>query len=531
MAYEINGDIPPVEPPAPPGKPGGLGEKIEATIQRAFALFVNSVRETIVKIVAWGIEQFIEIMERSFLELNRPLIESLRASLPDVPELKAYLDAVESGEHQAGFGMLAGLGTTVGTQAASSMFAPVFRILNYAMDKRLHTARFDPSQGWIAVWRGVVDEESMREHVRELGWTDEGINIWREIIRPVIGAADQVRLLRLGKISEDEFRRELVAQGYTEERINRILEITKQYPSISDLITMAVREAFNPEAISRFDLDAELPSDFVDWAEKLGMDREWARRYWIMHWRLPSISMGFDMLHRGIIDEDTLKMLIKTADISPFWRDKLIKLSYDPYTRVDVRRMYRLGILDEDDVKRAYLDLGYDEEHARNLTAYTVLEETAAERDLTRTDILRGYRVGIFTAQEAVQQLMNIGYDQEEAEYYVLYEVYKYAQDIEERKIDAVKKLYIAGLIDRGEAVNRLGKLNLTGDQINLLFSEWDIEKESKTKRLTTATIKSLYLNEIITEAQARQELSNLRYDDKYVGWLMELWKKSKEAE
>ncbi|MBA7557821.1 hypothetical protein ES705_50595 [subsurface metagenome] len=36
------------------------------------------------------------------------------------------------------------------------------------------------------------------------------------------------------------------------------------------------------------------------------------------------------MLHRDIVDQDTLKMLLKSLDIMPYWRDRLIQLSYNP---------------------------------------------------------------------------------------------------------------------------------------------------------------------------------------------------------
>ena len=80
------------------------------------------------------------------------------------------------------------------------------------------------------------------------------------------------------------------------------------------------------------------------------------------------------MLHRRIIDPDELKLLLRVRDIPSFWRERLVQLSYDPYTRVDVRRMYTAGVLSENEVFDTYLDLGYDEEHANNLTLWTLQE-------------------------------------------------------------------------------------------------------------------------------------------------------------
>ena len=83
---------------------------------------------------------------------------------------------------------------------------------------------------------------------------------------------------------------------------------------------------------------------------KAGLPEEQARNYWAAHWELPSAQMGYAMFQRRIIDHETLVMLLKSLDIMPFWRDKLIEMSYNPLTRVDVRRMYGLGVLSEEEV-------------------------------------------------------------------------------------------------------------------------------------------------------------------------------------
>jgi len=123
-------------------------------------------------------------------------------------------------------------------------------------------------------------------------------------------------------------------------------------PPINDLITMAVREAFTPEIAGRFGQYEGLPSEYVDAAAKKGLSKEWAERYWAAHWTLPSVQQGFSMLHRGIIAQPDLNLLMRALDIMPYWRDKLMQLSFKPLTRVDVRRMHLLGTLDEGGVNR-----------------------------------------------------------------------------------------------------------------------------------------------------------------------------------
>lgn len=149
-------------------------------------------------------------------------------------------------------------------------------------------------------------------------------------------------------------------------------ELAYQIPPVADIITMAVREAFTPAIAARFGQYEDLPSEFVEWVGKKGLSKEWAERYWAAHWSLPSPQQGFEMLHRGVIGEGDLDMLMRALDIMPFWRDKLTQIAYRPLTRVDVRRMYALGVIDVSGVRKAYTDLGYNEYNANLMTNFTI---------------------------------------------------------------------------------------------------------------------------------------------------------------
>ena len=211
-------------------------------------------------------------------------------------------------------------------------------------------------------------------------------------------------------------------------------ELAFQIPPVADIITMAVREAFTPEIAQRFGQYEGLPQPFVEWVAKKGLAKEWAERYWAAHWSLPSPSQGFDMLHRGIITREDLQLLLRALDIMPFWRDKLIQMSYVPLTRIDVRRMYNLGVLSESDVTRAYQDIGYNPQNAQRLTLFTVKlkeqqDKRARETALrtqpqepklwTQAQTLKFLKQGLISRERAVQELELLGYSGERISIYL----------------------------------------------------------------------------------------------------------------
>ncbi|GAH07016.1 unnamed protein product, partial [marine sediment metagenome] len=72
----------------------------------------------------------------------------------------------------------------------------------------------------------------------------------------------------------------------------------------------------------------DYPKPLETWAAKKGLSKEWSQRYWAAHWSLPSASQGFEMLHRGIINQSDLNMLLRALDVMPFWREKLTGIAY-----------------------------------------------------------------------------------------------------------------------------------------------------------------------------------------------------------
>jgi hypothetical protein len=260
------------------------------------------------------------------------------------------------------------------------------------------------------------------------------------------------------------------------------------------------------------------------------LSREWSEAFWAAHWELPSLELGFEMLHRGEITEDEMKLLIRTHDVSPFWRDRLMNVSYTPYTRVDVRRMYDSGVLTTDDVKRSYMDIGYNDERATKMTEFTVALSNAAERDLTKAEVLNGFKIGYFSREETRTHLLNLGYDENEAEYYISKILYDLWQTEIKEQVKFLGQQYVRALISENDVYQALGRLNLPAEQINRYLRTWDIEREAKTRLLTSTKLDALRKAEIISDSEYRDEMSGLGYRAQYIEWLLELVKKGGES-
>jgi hypothetical protein len=295
-------------------------------------------------------------------------------------------------------------------------------------------------------------------------------------------------------------------------------ELAHIIPPVADIITMAVREAFSPAIAARFGQYEDFPPEFEVWAEKKGLTAEWAKRYWAAHWSLPSPAQGFEMLHRGIINQEELNLLLRALDVMPFWRDRLTKMAYSLLTRVDIRRMYGVGVLDEADVYEAYLERGYNDRDAKRMTEFTVRQTLATQSKFTSTDVISAYTKRMINRSEARSLLLDVGIKTENVDFVLTTAEYKREWELTEAKISGIRNLYKKRVYTDNAARAELLKLDLPTEQVDVLMEQWFYEVKAEPARTwTTAQTLSFIKAKIITRERGIRELQLMGYDSEHI--------------
>lgn len=386
---------------------------------------------------------------------------------------------------------------------------------------------------------GRVSRDDLLENMRLAGISRARAEKALEGLRnlPTPGSVQEAYLR--GIISEDDHDTYLKAMGYKDDDIKVFKALYFRLPPVSDLIRMAVREAFTPEIAERFGQYEDYPEAFTKWAVQQGFTEEWAKAYWAAHWDLPSPTMGFEMLHRGIISEDELKLLLRALDVMPFWREKLIQLSYNPLTRVDVRRMYQLGVLTEDEVYKAYLDLGYNDVNARRLTEFTKRysapeddSELTQFRTLARNTYAQAYKKGLISRDEYKAFLLNLKYVEDDAELLITLDDYAIADkaklfdlnDYRKDYLSMVIKAYKVGVLPYDEFAIILKDLGYTDNEITLEVNAIEAERSFYLRSLVLDRIGEMYVNFILDDTQVYTYLNVFGFGQAEIDRAMEEW-------
>jgi len=182
-----------------------------------------------------------------------------------------------------------------------------------------------------------------------------------------------------------------------------------------------------------------------------------------------------------------------------------------------------MGILSSEEVKKAYRDIGYDEEHAENLTQFTIAGASQSEKDITKSEILRGYKYKILNVTETKENLMKMGYDEAEAEYYIALQDYQEEKERKENIINRTKTEFTKGIISRNEVYKQLSEANLQAKEIEYYLSIWNVSRETKPRKPSLTDLKTMFKARVIDEITFREELSSLGYSDKYIEWYVKI--------
>lgn len=462
-------------------------------------------------------------LEPELVKYTKPLIDYLLEQ-EELPEwLREFFEQLQAPSGAAGTALLTSIGTAAGGTVITGVLGVALSPLTYFLNGLIRPARPSIGEIQLAKWRGEVDETTLQDWQTDQGWPTPWINAYEQIFRPRLDSPFLYRASQGGLITVDQYVRELQKRGYTsrdahilralyrplldvpsqfesvrreikspgvvrnelslagweDDDITALEQLQWRIPGAADLVRFAVREVWKPGVVAGYGYDQGYDPDFGYWMERQGYKEEWARAYWHAHWMLPSVTLGYQMLHRDIIkSKDELRELLKISDFAPGWIDKMIDAAYKPFTRVDVRRMYRVGVLEPGDLERAYMDIGYDAIKAAYMKEFTLRYEK----------------------QDGDSTL----------------------EDYKDLSRTMIERLYRKGMISRDDATNRLGRLDFAPDDANLILGliDIDIEIDNKpdmrkefTSRFRTLTERA-YTRRLLSRTQAQSNMEVLNVPD-----------------
>ena len=385
--------------------------------------------------------------------------------------------------------------------------------------------------------RKTLSEDKTHELLGKLGFEDDLIRLLKSNSTILLDVNEVKNLFLRGLIDETIHDTKLSKLGFRDDDIEHFKHLYFATPPANDLIRMAVREVFTPQTVQTYGMNQDFPDDFAKYGKEVGLDEKWSRAYWAAHWELPSPTMGFEMFHRGIINDAQVKDLLKSLDVMPYWRDKLVQLSYNPVTRVDVRRLYQTGVITIGDVEKRYRDIGYSPTDAKLLARWTEID-SSPENDTTEQEIKAlsksvietAYKKGVISVEQAKQSFRDLGYKDSDVEIIIaiadLAKISAEDKDLslaqEEKAHKYIVDAYKRRTISNDEARAQLLDLGISSNDIDIELSFADYEYQLSVKTSIVNKIQDMFLSNTIDDVELTTYLSINGFNIKEINQILD---------
>ena len=432
--------------------------------------------------------------------------------------------------------------------------SPFQRFINQNMNRLFPTELLDPASLIEAEAFGEISNKDFKVDMRRHGFNKKRTEHFRSITQTKLSPLDLIQLKRRGLISDKDFETQQKMSRTGDKTIDQIERLSEFVPGVQDTIQFAVREAYRDDIAAKFGYDDEFPTpaeiriielmnpsdyDRLDGMDRLiaqslqiGLDPTILKRFWRAHWQLPAISAGLEMFHRlrpefdpeNPVTFDDIKELLKIQDIAPFWQERILETSFNLPTRVDVRRMYVAGLLEQEDVYNIYQQMGFNPKWAEKLTQLADSDKLNSGRDLSRSMIEKAYEEGVLKREDAIILLLEMRYDTNEAEIIVSLMDRDLANNEFGDKLKLLKTRFIRGIIDVETYTTELDNLNVIGDKRDFIILNAQAERLSKQKLATKEDLKSFLKKQIMDTDEVHAELMRSGYSKELANMLITSW-------
>jgi len=365
-------------------------------------------------------------------------------------------------------------------------------------------------------------QEKLNDVLRRNGFSNESIDVMVKANHRSYDVQTVMMLYLRKELDLDTAKKRLYQLGIPEELANELMKTWVIIPPIQDILMMVAKEAFEPDQIALYGLDEEFPEEQSEWLTKQGLSDFWQKKYWMAHWDYPGAGQVLTMLHRGLITEDDVSQYYRVIEIPTYWRKLLSKISYLPYTRVDTRRMHQMGVLTDDELIKAYMDQGYDREHAEKMAEYTKRYNAQEKTQVTMSQIIKAYRSSMIPRTEAKDLLKALRYNEDTAEFLLAQADFTEQLELQDLYVDAVKTRYLNNLTDDLQTRTLMARLNLPGARIEALMERWSASKMATQKLPSKTDLDKFLKAKIITPDIYKIEMYRLGYDYRYTEWYLQ---------
>lgn len=416
----------------------------------------------------------------------------------------------------------------VAGQVVQALMGPALNVLAQDINSEFPTLALSPADLAQLVVRNFRDLGSATEEAKLSGLDDTRFKDLVDLATEAPSPGDLAAMLRRGLIVESGKGDGSTSfdQGMSESRLSNkwhglVKELALQWPSPTDAL-----DALLEGQISEADAQALYT--------RLGGDPQFFTLLFNTRGQAPTPVEALEMANRGIIPWDGTGpgvVSYQQAFLEGPWRNKWLAPykaigQYLPPPRT-VTAMVASGGLTDAQGQELLLKQGLSAELAGAYIHDAHNQKSHAERDLTVSQLLDMYEVGLIGQSDVEPLLQAMNYSDESIAWLFAYRDLRRAISATNSAVARIHTLYVGYKITAATALSSLNALKVPPTQVQQIVTTWDIERSANLKVLTEAQIVDAWYAEIIDQAEAMSELQSIGYTPRDAWILLSIKNKS----
>ncbi|KKK78249.1 hypothetical protein LCGC14_2845460, partial [marine sediment metagenome] len=257
-----------------------------------------------------------------------------------------------------------------------------------------------------------------------------------------------------------------------------------QHPALQTVFNLLHRGLITEAEVERYYRVVEIPT-------------RWRKGLTEISWDLPNRIELRMMARYGLVDKNFLVEQLGKVGLAEEYRSVAADMMLAMGVRTDLSTRYSKGWINAEGVKTELAGAGLSEEVQTRMFQWIVknvqTDRVAKERDLTVTDIIKGVKKGTITRAQGQTLLVNMGYDSTEAKFKldINIPIEEEVKEVAQRQLSKtdILKAYRLGEIDVSEATLLLMDIRYSADNTAFLLTLVDATKvlieEERLKELT----------------------------------------------
>jgi len=381
-------------------------------------------------------------------------------------------------------GILAILGAGMTAFFGALAFPPLSRHINYWANSVWSNAQMELSLTIEALRREIISEKEFFERMKKFGFSEEES---RKILKATEYIPSPSDIIRFGV--REAFRDDIARKyGYDEEN-------PAELPDSRKYVEPLLRaQGMSPETFKYFwraHWELPSPSQAFEFLHRLHPDQ--------LKWKKKTLEF-LNLTEKDVqTDLSDVSTLLKIADIPRPWRNRFLMVAYRPITRVDVRRFENLGLISKEELVYRYREIGYSPEDAEKLATFTLVYNETPR-------LVNEFRAGVITEKDIEKKLEDLGLDKEGIEYWKRRYLKKEKEKRLEKERDLTKseilKGYQAGILSREKTIELLQRLGYSPEEAEFLV----VLREITAKGDPEGEIEAEYLVELYEKVMKGKE-------------------------